>query len=314
MRTSWPAVAVLGLAIIALFAADPALAQYGSQDQYNNNAVLYGPGWQVIKATWGSGNRWADTTYQCRMLLSGNGMVKVNNQNMGGDPAPGADKVLHIEARNYNGQRRNFTYKEGSTIDASQFYNYGGGIGNGNGPGWQVMWAEWGAGNRRSNVTDRVRALLSGNGMVKVNNQNMGVDPAQGADKTLWISARDSRGQTRQFTYREGSTIDASQFYNYGNYPGPGRPPGPGYPGGPGGGYGDLHIVRAYYGLNNRTTDVTQRLRGMVQGNYLDLQVNNNTLGGDPAPGADKVLTVIYRLNGREQTATVNEGNRLRIP
>ena len=93
---------------------------------------------------------------------------------------------------------------------------------------------------------------------------------------------------------------------------GPG--PGPGYPGGPGGGYGDLQIVRAYYGLNNRTNDVTPRLRGMVQGNYLDVQVNNNNMGGDPAQGADKVLTVIYRINGREQTATVKEGNRLRIP
>ncbi|MCP6725825.1 hypothetical protein NL526_27600, partial [Klebsiella pneumoniae] len=82
--------------------------------------------------------------------------------------------------------------------------------------------------------------------MVKVSNQNLGGDPAVGADKTLWISARDSRGMTQQFTYKEGSSIDASQFYNYGNYPGPGGP-GPGYPGG---GYGDLQIVRAYYGLN----------------------------------------------------------------
>jgi hypothetical protein len=44
------------------------------------------------------------------------------------------------------------------------------------------------------------------------------------------------------------------------------------------------------------------------------IQVNNRNMGGDPAPGADKVLTVIYRVNGREQTATVKEGNTLRIP
>jgi hypothetical protein len=311
MKRGW--FAVLGLAILT------AAAQYAPQGQYNDNSVLYGPGWQVIKADWGADNRWMDVTYTVRILLSGNGQVKVNNTNMGGDPAVGADKVLRIQARNFQGQRRNFTFKEGSFIDASQFYNYGGGIGGGggggSGVGWQVMWAEWGAGSRRANVTDRVRALLSGNGQVKVNNTNMGGDPAVGADKTLWISARDSRGQTRQFTYKEGSSIDASQFYNYGNYPGPGGPgPGPGYPGGPGGGYGDLQIMRAYYGLNNRTNDVTQRLRSMVQGNYLDVQVNNNNLGGDPAPGADKVLTVIYRINGREQTATVKEGNRLRIP
>ena len=222
MKRGW--FAVLGLAILTAVFANSTAAQYAVQGQYNDNSVLYGPGWQVIKADWGADNRWMDVTYTVRILLSGNGVVKVNNTNMGGDPAVGADK-------------------------------------------------------------------------------------------TLWISARDSRGQTRQFTYKEGSSIDASQFYNYGNYPGPGGPgPGPGYPGGPGGGYGDLQIMRAYYGLNNRTNDVTQRLRSMVQGNYLDVQVNNNNMGVDPAPGADKVLTVIYRINGREQTATVKEGNRLRIP
>src|SRR3974390_1921932 len=130
------------------------------------------------------------------------------------------------------------------------------------GPGWQVIKADWGADNRWVDVTYTVRVLLSGNGQVKVNNTNMGGDPAVGADKTLWISARDMRGQTRQFTYKKGIFMAASQFYNYGNYPGPGGPgPGPVYPGGPGGGYGDLQIVRAYYGLNNRTNDVTQRLR-----------------------------------------------------
>jgi len=314
MKRCWPVFAIMVALVFGPVFSGPASAQYEAQGQYNHNGVMYGPGWQVMKAEWGSGNRWMDVTYQVRILLSGNGMVRVNNQNMGGDPAVGADKTLRIQARNFQGQHRSFTFKEGSSIDASQFYNYGGGIGGGgNGSGWQVMWAEWGSGNRRTNVTDRVRTLLSGNGMVKVSNQNMGGDPAVGADKTLWISARDSRGQVQQFTYREGSNIDASQFYNYGNYPGPGGP-GPGYPGGPGGGYGDLQIVRAYYGLNNRTADVTQRLRSMVQGNYLDVQVNNNNMGGDPAQGADKVLTVIYRVNGREQTATVKEGNRLRIP
>jgi hypothetical protein len=312
MSRGWPAIAMLFAAIAGLVFSGPTFGQYAPQGQ-PNNSVLYGPGWQVMKAEWGSGNRWMDVTYQVRTLLSGNGMVRVNNQNMGGDPAVGADKTLRIHARNFQGQHRQFAFKEGSSIDASQFYNYGGGAGGGNGAGWRVMWAEWGAGNRRMNVTDRVRTLLSGNGMVKVSNQNMGGDPAVGADKTLWISARDSRGQVQQFTYREGSSVDASQFYNYGNYPGPGGP-GPGYPGGPGGGYGDLQIVRAYYGLNNNTSDVTQRLRSMVQGNYLDVQVNNNNMGGDPAIGADKVLTVIYRVNGREQTATVKEGNRLRIP
>jgi hypothetical protein len=183
------------------------------------------------------------------------------------------------------------------------------------GPGWQVMKAEWGAGNRWWDVTKQVRALLSGNGLVKVNNANMGGDPAKGADKILRIRARNSRGQSQQFTFREGDSIDSSQFYNYGRGPGyPGNPVKPPNPGYPGGGNGNLQIVRAYYGLNNRTNDVTQLLRGMVRNGTLVVQVNNNNMGGDPAKGGDKVLTVIYRYQGREQTSTVKEGNMLRIP
>lgn len=184
------------------------------------------------------------------------------------------------------------------------------------GPGWQVMKAEWGAGNRWRDVTNRVRALLTGNGRVLVNNANMGGDPIYGVEKTLRIQARNSRGQSRQFVFREDSFMDASQFYAYGRGPGypgnPGYPPNPGYPGG--GGNGNLQIVRAYYGLNNRTSDVTQRLRGMVRNGTLLVQVNNNNMGSDPAKGGDKVLTVIYRYQGRERTSTVKEGNTLRIP
>ena len=265
----------------------------------NQTVVIPGPGWQVMNADWGSGNRWKDVTERVRVLLSGNGMVQVTNSNLGGDPAVGSVKTLRIQARNSRGQSRQFTFKENDSIDASQFYNYSGGIGGGNGgSGLQVMQADWGSGNRRMDVTTRVRALLSGNGMVKVNNANLGGDPAGGADKVLRIYVRDTQGQVRQLSYKEGSNIDASQFYNYGG----------------GGGGGDLQIVRAYYGLNNRTNDVTQLLRGRVQNNSLVVQVNNNNMGGDPAVGGDKVLTVIYRYQRREQTSTVKEGNTLRIP
>ena len=165
----------------------PALAQM-------QQGILPGPGWQVMNADWGAGNRRVDVTQRVRVMLSGNGQVKVNNTNLGGDPAQGADKVLRINARNSKGQSRQFTFREGEFIDATQFYNYGGGLdpgGPANGFGWQVMRAEWGAGNRQADVTNRVRQMLSGNGQVKVNNTNLGGDPAPGADKLLRVAARD---------------------------------------------------------------------------------------------------------------------------
>jgi len=186
------------------------------------------------------------------------------------------------------------------------------------GGGWQVQKADWGAGNRWMNVTNQVRRLLNGNGRVLVNNDTLGGDPAYGQYKILRIQATNSRGQSQQFTYKENSTIDAGQFNNNGRPGGPGYPGGPGGPppgpGYPGGGNGSLQITRAYYGLNNRTMDVTQLLRGMARNGSVVVQVNNNTMGGDPARGADKVLTVIYRVQGRERTSTVKEGNVLRIP
>src|SRR6516164_3492134 len=75
------------------------------------------------------------------------------------------------------------------------------------GPGWQVMNTDWGSGNRWKDVTERVRVLLSGNGMVQVTNSNLGGDPAVGSVKTLRIQARNSRGQSRQFTFKENDSI-----------------------------------------------------------------------------------------------------------
>ena len=186
--------------------------------------------------------------------------------------------------------------------------------------GWQVVRADYGWQNQRIDVTERVRQLLyrSGNQSVRVNNQTMGSDPAVGKDKNLRIFARNYTGQTQTFTYNEGNSIDPRMFTGsnnggFPNYP----PPAGGYPAGPPGqaGYNDLQIVRAWYGVNNPNTDVTRILRGMVRNGSLVVQVNNNSMGGDPAVGADKVLTVVYRFRGgREQSTTVREGNTLRIP
>jgi hypothetical protein len=193
------------------------------------------------------------------------------------------------------------------------------------GGGWQVVKADWGTGNRWMDVTNQVRRLLSSNRAVMVNVNTMGGDPAYGVIKTLRIQARNSRGQSQQFTYRENSTINGAQFSNNGGSGGPGYPGGGGYPGGPGGsrpggpgypngGNNSLQITRAYWGVNNRNMDVTRRIQSMSQNGSLVVQANNNMMGGDPAKGADKILTVIYRYQGRERTATVKEGNTLRIP
>ncbi len=182
------------------------------------------------------------------------------------------------------------------------------------GDGWQIMRAEYGSKSQHNDVTDIVKDLVGRggvNGRVAVNNQTMGGDPAVGADKHLRIWARNRRGEEREFDYKEGGFIDAAMFnvrrdredWND-------RPANPGdrddYPG--------VRIIRAYYGWQASTVNVTEALRSRMRDGQISFVVTNNALGGDPAVGADKILVVIYRYQGRESAIIIREGNTLSLP
>jgi len=188
---------------------------------------------------------------------------------------------------------------------------------------WQVTRADYGNKSQRIDVTGLVQDLISRggvNGRVAVNNQTMGGDPAVGQDKSLRIFARSRKGQEREFDFKEGGFIEVGTFSVPSNdWDDRARNDGRG---GPGGYQGDrdrddwnaLTIIRGYYGVQGRMTNVSDILRGSVRGGQLTVNVNNNFLGGDPAPGADKFLIVIHRYQGREQATMAREGNTLAIP
>jgi hypothetical protein len=180
--------------------------------------------------------------------------------------------------------------------------------------GWQVVRAEYGSKSQHNDVTGIVNDLIGRggvNGRVAVNNQTMGGDPAVGADKHLRIWARNRKNEEREFDFREGGFIDVATFNvrrdrdDFNDRPG---------------NYGDrddyqgLRIVRAYYGWQASTVNVTEALRSRMRDGQISFVVTNSALGGDPAVGADKVLVVIYRYQGREAAAIVREGNALTIP
>jgi hypothetical protein len=75
-----------------------------------------------------------------------------------------------------------------------------------------------------------------------------------------------------------------------------------------------LKIIRGYYGVQGRTANVTDVLRSRIHDGVLSFVVTNSALGGDPAIGADKILIVVYRYQGRESATAVREGNALTIP
>jgi hypothetical protein len=182
--------------------------------------------------------------------------------------------------------------------------------------GWQIVRAEYGTKSQHNDVTGIVNDLFGRggvNGRVAVNNQTMGGDPAVGAEKHLRIFARNRKYEEREFDFKEGGFIEVRNFNvnirqndwddrrdNYGDRD---RDD-----------YRGVRIVRAYYGWHANTVNVTEVLRSRIRDGQINFVVTNSALGGDPAVGADKILVVIYRYQGREAAAIVREGNTLALP
>src|SRR5712664_4619868 len=182
--------------------------------------------------------------------------------------------------------------------------------------GWQILRADYGFRNQRTDVSDILKDLVGRggvNGRVAVNNQTMGGDPAVGKDKSLRIFGKNRRNEEREFNFRDGGFVDVGMFEvrrdrddwddRGGNYRGRDRDD-----------WNGLRIIRAYYGIQGRTINVTELLRSRVRDGAINFVVTNNALGGDPAVGADKLLIVIYRYQGKEAATFVREGNSLTIP
>jgi hypothetical protein len=55
-----------------------------------------------------------------------------------------------------------------------------------------------------------------------------------------------------------------------------------------------IKIQSARYGLPDRHNDVTARIQLMVQDSNRTIAINNESMGGDPAYGHGKTLTVAY--------------------
>jgi hypothetical protein len=184
--------------------------------------------------------------------------------------------------------------------------------------GWSIVRAEYGTRAQHNDVTDILKDLIGRggvNGRVAVNNQTMGGDPAVGADKHLLIIARNSRYQEREFEYKEGGFVDVAMFNvrrdrddrrdDFNDRPPSDRDRDD---------YAGVRIIRAYYGVQGRTVNVTELLRSRVRDGVLSFVVTNSALGGDPATGADKILIVVYRYQGTETATAVREGNTLTLP
>src|SRR5205814_6068475 len=177
-------------------------------------------GWQITRADYGFKNQRNEVTDILNDLIGRggvNGRVAVNNQTMGGDPAIGKDKSLHILARNRRNEEAEFNYKEGGFVEVRVFNvrrddrderpaNYGG-RDHDEWNGLRIIRGYYGVQGRTFNVTDVLQNRIR-DGVLSfvVTNSALGGDPAIGAGKTLIVVYR-HQGKESATAVREGNTL-----------------------------------------------------------------------------------------------------------
>ena len=145
---------------------------------------------------------------------------------------------------------------------------------------YEIVRADYGAGNRRIDVTQRLRDAVCSGQRFRMGNSTFGTDPAPDQKKSLRIYT--SRNGMQEFP--ESSTIDGSQYAcqnGGGNWNG-------------GGDTGQYTIMHAEYGTERNHVDVTQRLRDLANANRT-FRMGNSTFGVDPDPGQIKMLRIYTR-------------------
>ena len=270
--------------------------------------------WQLVRAEYGAGNSWADVTSRIASLIQGNSLdTTVNNDTLGGDPAPGMPKTLRVTVRNEYGRQEVLSYHEKDTISLSVSTSDAG-FGRRDArdndhdrdrardrrdyrradSGLRILRADYGTQDRFADVTARLNSQVQNNILnLRITNDTMGGDPADDRRKTLtvWYVYN---GRPAQVVVNEKDTLTIPGPNDYIS--------------------GSLRVLRAQYGADYRYSDVTDRLNSQLQGDQFNLRITNDTMGGDPAPDRPKQLAVVYIFNDQQCRAIVNEKATLSIP
>lgn len=236
----------------------------------------------LLSADYGVEGRRVDVTCRVQSMVQ-NGYLhfRISNYQLGGDPAPEQPKELRLRARDYRGRVYDYNFVERQDVDLQ--------------------------------VTDR-----GPNCPTNVANNpwqgRLNDDDQQRFDSyyTRWASYRQDNNRGEQ------ASMERRMHDVYGRYGIPNNVPfeqvaSPNVSGGTSG-YYDLQIVSASYGVPGRTIDVARRLQGMVANSSLSVHINNESMGGDPAPEKHKVLTLSYSYRGQQRSLTVREGDDLSLP
>src|SRR2546427_5174115 len=243
--------------------------------------------WEIIRADYGSGNNWVDVTDRVRSLVQGDSLnFTVDGNTLGASQRNGRNRALRLQLRDSEGTSRQVTYRDGQQVNLPVYNAY-------QSIDLHINRAVYGSGGRSVDVTSRLNSQIQGGQLnLEVSNQTMGRDPAPNQPKTLTVQYT-LNGRSNQVVVNEGDTLRLPYGTTSQN---------------------NLHINWATYGSGYRTSDVTSRVNSQIRNDQLILAVNTSSMGGDPAPGQNKALTVQYVLNGRTDQAIINDGDALRLP
>ena len=141
-------------------------------------------------------------------------------------------------------------------------------------------------------VTKQVQQTVSGNSLTIDVNNDLGSDPAPTLKKKLKVDYTVD-GVADSKVVLEGGTLEV--------HPPKGA---------------KFAVTKAVYGdlQNEQKVDVTKVVTDAVQADKLSLGVNNEVLGGDPAPTTVKKLEVSYTVDGKPGKVTANEFDTLVLP
>lgn len=303
----------------------------------NRRANQQGNQLTIISAQYGADPKWVDVKSILDSRIQNNALsTPVNNKSFGGDPVMGKQKTLRV-SYSWQGQQYAVAVPEDGilNIPANQMAgvpNRPNSGRNGRATQLAILSAQYGAPaqpnskdqasrvDRFTDVKPRLDSLIQNNALqVVVNNASLGgVDPAPANKKLLRVNYT-WNGQSFTASADEGQTLiipdanaQAQSPASNASQPNPNA----------GGGFFSgimappvgLRIIAATYGSSKKTADVTKLLDSKIQNNALQLQADNQTMGGDPDVGADKTLRIIYEINGLRYQVVINEDKPLRIP
>src|SRR5438046_9493456 len=124
---------VISLLLTVAFLPRTLASQYSSSDSGQ---------YVILSAQYGTARRHVDVSNRLKELARQDRIFRMGKSTFGVDPDPGQVKALRIYARGPDGRERMFEYREGSTVDGSQFSSWGSGDW-GNEP-WSGRWESGG--------------------------------------------------------------------------------------------------------------------------------------------------------------------------